>query len=114
MYTREILPPIASPIIDGDPVIGTWDRAFERVDLQEIRRPYKPLLPGWILDNRIKEWQSFNVQNEAFLREAIFCNIKLYRMAQVLLYDKETGEKFVYRKRFRIAINYFNIYIIAV
>ena len=98
MYTREILPSIPSPVVDGKPVIGTWDRAFEKVDLQEIRKPYKPLLPGWIRDNRIKEWQSFNVQNDAFLLEAIFCNIKLYRMAQILLYDKENGEKYVFRK----------------
>lgn len=30
--------------------------------------------------------------------EALLCNLKLYRMAQVLLYDKENGKKFVFRK----------------
>ena len=98
MYTRETQPPIASPIIDGKPVTGTWTKAFEKVDLQEIRKPFKYPWPRWIRDNRIKEWQCFNVQDDSFLLEAIFCNLKLYRMAQVLLYDKKNKSKFVFRK----------------
>jgi len=98
MYTREILAPIASPIQDGKPVIGTWNKAFEKVDLLEIQRPFKhPLLRG-IREQRIKEWQCFTVQNESILLEAIFCNFKLYRMAQILLFDKESRKKFVFRK----------------
>jgi len=98
MYTREILAPIASPIQEGKPVIGTWNRAFEKVDLQEIHRPFRPYLLRWAKDLRIKEWQCFTVQNDTVLLEALFCNMKLYRMAQILLYDKETKEKFVFRK----------------
>jgi len=98
MYTREILPPRASPIEDGIPVYGTWNRAFEKVDLLEIRKPYRYPLPRWVRDCRIKEWECFSAHNGRFLLEAIFCNVKLYRMAQVLLYDKESGEKFSFRK----------------
>lgn len=98
MYVREILSPIPSPVKDGNPVIGTWNRAFEKVDLRDIRRPYTYPLPGWVKNSRIKEWQCFHVQNDSFMLEAIFCNLKLYRMAQVLLYDKEKKEKFVFRK----------------
>jgi len=96
MYTREILPPIATPVKDGEPVIGTWNKAFEKVDLLEIRKPNP--LPRWLKNYRIKEWQCFLVQNETFFMEAIFCNLKLYRMAQVVLYDKENKKKFVFRK----------------
>ena len=98
MYTREILPPRISPVEDGDPLFGTWNRAFEKVDLLEIRRPYKYPLPRWARNFRIKEWECFSFQNESFLLEAIFCNVKLYRMAQVLLYDKENEKKFFFRK----------------
>jgi len=98
MYTREILPPIASPIEDGIPVIGTWNKAFQRVDLQEISKPFRYPLPRWAKDLRIKEWQSFSVQDNYFLLDAVFCNVKMYRMAQVLLYDKEKGQKFIFRK----------------
>jgi hypothetical protein len=98
MYTRELLPPRASPIEDGSPVIGTWDRAFEKVDLQEIKKPYGYPLPRWISHWRIKEWQSFCVHNDSYLLKAIFCNVKLYRIAQVILYDKNNEQKFIFRK----------------
>jgi hypothetical protein len=98
MYTREILPPIASPVQDGNPIIGTWNRAFEKVDLQEISKPYNYPMPKWMKNFRIKEWQCFSAHDNYFLLDAIFCNVKMYRMAQVLLYDKEKGQKFIYRK----------------
>ena len=98
MYSREILSPISSPVKDGDPVIGTWNKAFDKVDLQEIRRPYKYPMPRWLVNYRIKEWQSFSAYNDYYLLEALFCNLKLYRMAQVILYDKKNEEKFIFRK----------------
>jgi hypothetical protein len=98
MYTREILAPRTSPIEDGKPVHGTWNRAFEKVDLLEIRRPYRHPLPRWVRDSRIKEWECFSAQDDSFLLEAIFCNVKLYRMAQVILYDKEEGKRYFFRK----------------
>ena len=98
MYTREILPPISSPIEDGNPLYGTWNRAFENVDLLEIRKPYRYPLPRWVRYSRIKEWEWFSAQDNSFLLEAVFFNVKFFRMFQVLLYDKENGEKFVFRK----------------
>jgi len=98
MYTREILPPIASPVEDGNPVIGTWNKAFEKVDLQEIRKPYAIPMPRWVKDNRIKEWQSFSAYDDFFSLEALFCNVKMYRMAQIFLYDKKNEKSFFFRK----------------
>jgi len=98
MYTREILPPIASPIKDGNPVLGTWNKAFEKVDLHEIRKPYGVPCPRFLKGYRIKEWQAFNANNEFFTMEALFCNLKLFRMAQVILYDKENEKKYIFRK----------------
>lgn len=98
MYTREIQPPITSPIKDGKPLIGTWTKAFDKVDLLEIRKPYPLPLPRWVRNFRIKEWQCFTVQNDDILLEASFFNFKLYRLAQVLIYDKQSGEKHFYRK----------------
>nr|AGS53462.1 hypothetical protein [uncultured bacterium contig00027] len=98
MYTREILPPRASPIEDGNPLYGTWNRAFEKVDLLEIRKAYRYSLPGWIRNFRIKEWESFSAGNEDIMLEATFSNVKLYRIAEVLLYDRKNEEKFIFRK----------------
>jgi len=100
MYTREILPPIISPIEDGNPLHGTWNRAFDKVDLLEIRKPYKYPLPRWIRYRRIKEWELFTAQDDSFLLEAFFCNVKLFRIAQFMLYDKKNEKKFVFRKLF--------------
>jgi len=98
MYTREILAPRASPIENGNPLHGTWNRAFENVNLLEIRRPYPYPLPRWARDCRIKEWEWFSVNDEHFMLQALFGNVKLYRMVQVLLYDKKTKKKFTFRK----------------
>ena len=92
------MPPIASPVENGNPVIGTWSGAFEKVNLLEIRKPYDFPMPRWAKDCRIKEWQSFNVNNEFYLLEALFCNVKLYRIAQVIVYDKKNNEKYIYRR----------------
>jgi hypothetical protein len=80
------------------PLQGTWDRAFEEVDLLDIRRPYRFPLPRWIRDSRIKEWECFGVQDDRFFLEAFLVNAKLFRMAQVFLYDKENGERLLFRK----------------
>jgi len=98
MYTREILSPRASPIENGIPVFGTWNKAFEKVDLQEIHKPFRYPLPRWAKNARIKEWEFFSAHDEKFMLEALFCNVKLYRMAQVLLYDKENDKKFFFRR----------------
>jgi len=93
-----MLPPRFSPVEDGNPVIGTWDSAFERVDLQEIRKPFSFPIPRWMRDYRIKERQSFSAHNDSYLLEALFCDMKIYQMAQITLYDKENEQKFIYRE----------------
>ncbi|MDR0324152.1 MAG: DUF2804 domain-containing protein [Treponema sp.] len=98
MYTRDILPPVASPVEDGNPLSGTWNKAFEKVDLLEIRRPYRYPVPRWARDYRIKERQCFSVQDDNLMLEVVFYNFKLYRMFQVFLYDKDSGQKFIFRK----------------
>jgi hypothetical protein len=98
MYAREIQPPITSPIENGNPIIGTWNRAFEKVDLLEIRRPFRTPLPRWIKNHRIKEWQLFNINNDSYSLDVIFCNIKLYQMVQIVFYDNKNNQKFIFRK----------------
>jgi hypothetical protein len=98
MYVRELRPPQAAPIENGMPVQGTWTGAFKEVDLLAIRRPYRCPLPRSLRDSRVKEWESFIIQDNRFFLEAILGNVKFFRMAQVFLYDKESGEKLKYLK----------------
>jgi hypothetical protein len=98
MYTREIQAPRASPIENGKPLAGTWTRAFDEVDLLSIHRPYSLPFPRWIRDWRIKEWQSFMVQDERYFLIALLVNYKSFRWAQVCVYDKTTKERLWFKK----------------
>ncbi len=91
MYTREIQVPRDTPIENGIPLTGTWNKAFTKVDFLDIHRPYSWPLPRWLKDSRIKEWESFSAQNEHFFLEALLGNFKLFQIAQTVLYIKETG-----------------------
>jgi len=82
----------------GMPLQGTWTKAFEEVDLLEVQRPYSiPLLKG-VKDSRIKEWESFIIQDDRFFLQARFFNVKYYRNALVVWYDRETKERLEFKK----------------
>jgi hypothetical protein len=98
MYTRELRAPQDTPVENGLPVQGTWTSAFKEVDLLAIQWPYRFPLPRSLLDTRVKEWESFTIQDDRFFLQAMLANVKLYRVAQVFLYDKENKEKTKYLK----------------
>jgi hypothetical protein len=98
MYTREILGSRETPVENGKPIQGTWKEAFGRVDLLEIQRPFSFPLPRGLRNLRVKEWESFAIQDDHIYLEAFLANIKYYCVAQVLLYDKETRERLRFNK----------------
>ncbi|MDR2069094.1 MAG: DUF2804 domain-containing protein [Spirochaetaceae bacterium] len=98
MYTREIQAPQGTPIEKGKPLQGTWISAFNEVDLLNIHRPFSIPLPRWMRDYRIKEWNTFIINDDDFFFEAMLANMKYYRMAQVYVYDKKTKELLHFRK----------------
>jgi hypothetical protein len=98
MYTRQFQDPAVLPIEDGKPRQGTWNRAFDTLDLSSVVRPYVLPLPRWLKDIRIKEWQSFVVQNKLYYLKAVLSNIKYYRMARVFILNKETRERLIFKK----------------
>ncbi|MDR0569363.1 MAG: DUF2804 domain-containing protein [Spirochaetaceae bacterium] len=98
MYTREILPPRSGPVERGKPLPGTWNAPFDEVDLLMVKMPFPFPLPRGLRDCRIKEWETFIAQDERFFLQAVLCNLKYFRWAQVLLYNKETKEQLRFRK----------------
>jgi hypothetical protein len=100
MYTREIQAPRSSPIENGVPLPGTWTRAFPDVDLLAIRRPFRVPLPYWIRHWRIKEWESFLIQDERYYLHAGLVDSKYCLIAQVLVYDREAKEPLIRRTVF--------------
>jgi hypothetical protein len=99
MYTREIQDPRASPIEKGKPLSGTWTRAFEEVDLLGIQWPFPFPSPWWVRDSRIKEWESFTVQDDRFFLAALLFNFKYFRSAWVHVYDKVSRERIWFKKQ---------------
>jgi len=49
-------------------------------------------------DTRIKEWESFIIQDERFSLQARLCNLKYYRTAMVNVYDREADKHLEFRK----------------
>jgi hypothetical protein len=98
MYTREIQAPRDSPIENGVPLTGTWNKAFAQIDLLSIHRPYSWPIPRWLRNYRVKEWENFSVQDKHFYLEALLGNFKLFQVAQVFLYDKETKKSYIFNK----------------
>jgi hypothetical protein len=98
VYSREIAEKRKSPVENGKPAAGTWTASFEEVDLMDIERPFRWPLPRWMRDLRIKEWQSFFVQNDHLCLHAVLSNLKYFRWAQVFLYDKDTKAELRFRK----------------
>ena len=98
MYSREIQESRRTPVENGKPLQGTWTKAFEEVDLLNVHRPYPVPLPGAIKGSRIKEWESFMIQDDRFFLHARLCNLKYYRTAFVLMYNMETKERLEFRK----------------
>ncbi|MDR2510084.1 MAG: DUF2804 domain-containing protein [Spirochaetaceae bacterium] len=92
MYTREIQIPVESPVKDGKPIQGTWVRPFNRVQLLDIARPYSLPLPKWAAYLRVKEWQSFLVQNDEVYFESVTANFKFFRFIEAVILDKKNGK----------------------
>ncbi|MDR0386536.1 MAG: DUF2804 domain-containing protein [Treponema sp.] len=98
MYTREIQIPRSSPIENGKPLPGTWTRAFDEVDLLNIQHPFPFPVPRWARDYRIKEWESFTIQDDHFFLAALLFNFKYFREAWVHVYDKTSTERMWFKK----------------
>jgi hypothetical protein len=98
MYEREIQEALYSPVEKGEFIQGTWMRAFRDIDFLDIKGLYRLPMPRWFREGRLKEWESFVVQDERYHLDAFLANLKYFRIAQVVLYDKETGERMRFRK----------------
>ena len=92
MYSREIQPPSGCPVQNGKPLQGTWTRPFERVNLRDTENPFSIPLPKWLTNFRIKEWQSFIIQNDELFFESLTANLKFFRFIEAAFFDKKNNE----------------------
>ncbi|MDR0663075.1 MAG: DUF2804 domain-containing protein [Spirochaetaceae bacterium] len=92
MYTRQLLPQREEPVENGKPIQGTWTTPFEKVDMSVIDKPYRIPFPAWILDYRLKEWQTFTVRNDDIRMEVFIANLKFFSFVEIIFLDRR-GEK---------------------
>lgn len=98
MYTRDFSPPIPSPLVKGSPVYGTWNRAFDDVNLVDLSKPLALPLPPFLSRYRLKEWQSFLISNNAWVLSGAIMDLKYMRVTHLSLWDIEKRESLVFRK----------------
>lgn len=98
MYTRIIQGPRDTPFENGWPLAGTWTQPFTDVNLLDIKKPYFLQYPKWMLNYRIKEWQSFTVNHEQFYIDVTLSYIKKFRAVHVFFYDNKNNEHICIQK----------------
>ena len=63
-----------------------------------IHRPYSVPMPKGIKNTRVKEWESFIIQDDRYYLQAKLSNLKYYRTAFVIIYDRETKKRLEFKK----------------
>jgi hypothetical protein len=58
-----------------------------------IDKPYRFPIPAWILDYRLKEWQTFTARNNDIRLEVFIANLKFFCFAEVVFWDKRDKKK---------------------
>lgn len=96
MYVREFSPPVSAPVSKGAPIYGTWDRAFDDINLIHLAKSFP--LPLFNAKNRLKEWQSFNASNEMWHISGLIMDLKRVRIAHCTLWDLENKRLLSYKK----------------
>ncbi|MBO4404232.1 MAG: DUF2804 family protein [Treponema sp.] len=107
MYTREILSQPGAFVKDRKPVFGTFAGHPSRLDIRGVERAYFNFPLPLILNNiRIKSRLSFYFSCCEYIGQIGFYDAKVFGFVEVVFWNKETGQKFVYksfmgpRKRF--------------
>ncbi len=98
MYTRDFSPPSPSPVVKGKAVHGTWNRAFDDVNLASLAKPLALPFPRFRSTYRLKEWQTFLLSNNSWVLSGAIMDLKYFRVARITLWDIEKREVLNYRK----------------
>lgn len=76
---------------------GVYDSSPDKIDISGIVGPFTGLpLPAFITDTRIKSTLSFAFNLEKYIGVVEFFDAKISGTAEVVFWDKETGQKYSY------------------
>lgn len=98
MYRREVKECPKSFVHNGKPVFGTFFKHPERLDIRGIKMPYGIFpLPTFITNLRIKSRLGVCFLLGDYIGCIDFYDSKIFGMAEVIFWNVQTGQRYVYR-----------------
>lgn len=98
MYSRQIIEPPSSLVRNGHAVYGTFSGTVARLDIRGLRAPFGGVpLPVFFSNFRIKSTLSFSFKIGTYLGLISFFDNKIFGMAELDLFNTETGRKYSYK-----------------
>lgn len=97
MYSRKFSNPPEKIVHDGKAEFGSYKGVSPRIDIRGMKAPYAGIpVPSFLSSLRIKSklHYAFSIQN--FMGLASFIDFKAIGLGEIILWNKESGKKFVY------------------
>lgn len=99
MYTRELTSPPENIIKNGKPTFGCFNKAFDKLDIRGLKRPFGNLpCPVFLSNMRIKATLSFVFSTKEYICSVEFFDSKVFGFVEVILWHIKTGKKYAYRR----------------
>ena len=107
MYSREFTNPPETIIRNGKANFGTYNGVCKKFSITGMKAPYAGIpLPTFLSRLRIKSRLNYIFSLDKIFGRVDFFDFKVFGLAEVILWEKETSKKYVYhtfmlsRKRF--------------
>ncbi|MBP3742219.1 MAG: DUF2804 family protein [Treponema sp.] len=97
MYIRELKEPPEKLIQNGKAAFGTYDGVSPKIDIKGMFAPYAGIpVPSFLSNLRIKSRLNYVFALDSYIGKASFIDFKAIGLAEVVLWNKQTGKKFIY------------------
>lgn len=94
MYSREFMEPPEKVVLKGKANFGTYKGVSKIIDICDLRAPYANLpLPPFLTNIFIKSKLIYFFNLEKYIGMTSFIDFKIFGVANVALWNKETGKK---------------------
>ena len=99
MYKREICAGPERIIQNKKPVFGTWNTLPDKLDISGVRAPYLAIpMPAIFTRLRIRARLIYTFSFGDYLGSIDLFDNKILNMAEITLWNKNTNQKYVYRR----------------
>ncbi len=97
MYSREFTKPPVKIVQNGKAKFGTYNDISPKIDIKGMRAPYAGIpLPVFLSKLRIKSRLNYLFSLENVIGLVEFYDFKLFGLAEIIFWNKESGRKYVY------------------